>query len=62
MSIRVGDLVRPRQNTYIGYAGPETLALVIDIARYASVTNVLILAGDLKTWVSASLLEVVSGT
>ena len=62
MRIKVGDLVRPRQDTYIGYAGPGTLALVVDIARYASVTNVLILSGDLKAWVSASLLEVVSGT
>ena len=57
--MKVGDLVTPRRDNYVGYVGPGTLALVVDIARYASVTNVLILVDGRSIWVSRTMLEVV---
>ena len=58
--MKVGDLVTPRRDTYIGYVGPGTLALVVDIARYASVTNVCILVDGRAIWVGRTMLEVVN--
>lgn len=56
--MKVGDLVRLRQNTYIGYVGPGTPALVVDIAH--SRFGVRILIDGKAIWVAGTMLEAIN--
>lgn len=58
--MKVGDLVTPRRDNYVGYVGPGTLALVVDIAHYPRGTGVCILVDGKAIWVGGAMLEVVN--
>lgn len=58
--MKVGDLVTPRRDNYVGYAGPGTLALVVDIAHYPRGIGVCILVDGKAIWVGGTMLEVVN--